>query len=201
MSQDKAYPRLRINDKIIVDIFPCFRCVGQWPAEAQMHSLSLETKIRTNEISEFELVPKETGSSQPYSTDRDAWYIDFTTAEDNIINHGNRKLCLSILKSIANRKLRNAVVQQPRVLKTVFLYVCEKHTKEDSWQEKKLQDRINSVLLQLVACLQSRCLPHYHLKGVNLLEGKSSRSIRFALEDTWELARELCTNKDFFKVV
>eukprot|EP00794_Sanderia_malayensis_P007275 gene7275-8086_t len=203
VTQQKASPRLYINEDIILDIYPSFRCTRQWPMDVKIRSVPATTrKQHANEPFEFELVAMEVGSSQPYSTDRDAWKIDFSTSENRVIGKGNRRLCLSILKTVSNRNWQEfSTVISPYALQTVFMYVCEKHVKEEFWNTNKLPERINAVLLQLVACLQSRCLPHYYLKGINLLEGKSSRSIKAAVEEMWKYARELCTNKDFFSVI
>lgn len=198
---DKTQPRLRINNSLIIDIYPSFHCVGSWPKFGRKEAVS--TDINQNgPSSEFELISKETGSSQPYSTDRDAWFIDFTGMEDRLLRQKGRDVCLSVVKTITNRHLmRMSPIFNPLNIRTVFMYVCEQHPDDESWTGEMFQDRVNSFLLQFVACLQSKCLPHFHLTNVNLLEEKRSKSLRIALEEAWKLARGLCTNPKFFKTV
>ncbi len=40
------------------------------------------------------------------------------------------------------------------VLQTLVLYECEKHGREEEWEEAHLGDRISGILMQLISCLQ-----------------------------------------------
>jgi uncharacterized membrane protein YjjP (DUF1212 family) len=40
------------------------------------------------------------------------------------------------------------------VLQTLILYECEKHPREEEWEESCIGDRITGILLQLISCLQ-----------------------------------------------
>ena len=54
------------------------------------------------------------------------------------------------------------------VLQTLVLYECEKHAREEEWEEAHVGDRISGILMQLISCLQvsqidkaSIFLPHF----------------------------------------
>ena len=40
------------------------------------------------------------------------------------------------------------------VLQTLVLYECEKHPREEDWEEAHIGDRISGILMQLISCLQ-----------------------------------------------
>ena len=40
------------------------------------------------------------------------------------------------------------------VLQTLVLYECEKHPREEDWEEAHVGDRISGILMQLISCLQ-----------------------------------------------
>ena len=40
------------------------------------------------------------------------------------------------------------------VLQTLVLYECEKHAREEEWEEAHIGDRISGILMQLISCLQ-----------------------------------------------
>ena len=40
------------------------------------------------------------------------------------------------------------------VLQTLVLYECEKHAREEEWEEAHVGDRISGILMQLISCLQ-----------------------------------------------
>ena len=40
------------------------------------------------------------------------------------------------------------------VLQTLVLYECEKHSREEEWEEAHIGDRISGILMQLISCLQ-----------------------------------------------
>ena len=40
------------------------------------------------------------------------------------------------------------------VLQTMVLYECEKHGREEEWEEAHVGDRISGILMQLISCLQ-----------------------------------------------
>ena len=39
-------------------------------------------------------------------------------------------------------------------LQTLVLYECEKHGREEEWEEAHIGDRISGILMQLISCLQ-----------------------------------------------
>ena len=47
------------------------------------------------------------------------------------------------------------------VLQTLVLYECEKHAREEEWEEAHVGDRISGILMQLISCLQ------VNIKNVN----------------------------------
>ena len=40
------------------------------------------------------------------------------------------------------------------VLQTLVLYECEKHPREEDWEDSHIGDRISGILMQLISCLQ-----------------------------------------------
>ena len=44
------------------------------------------------------------------------------------------------------------------VLQTLVLYECEKHSREEEWEEAHIGDRISGILMQLISCLQVNLL-------------------------------------------
>ena len=40
------------------------------------------------------------------------------------------------------------------MLQTLVLYECEKHSREEEWEEAHIGDRISGILMQLISCLQ-----------------------------------------------
>merc|ERR1712032_278058 len=63
------------------------------------------------------------------------------------------------------------------VLQTLVLYECEKHPREEDWEEAHIGDRTCGILMQLISCLQCRRCPHYFLPAVDLFRGKSPSSL------------------------
>ena len=87
----------------------------------------------------------------------DAWIISLHEAENLLLVGGARKKCLSMLKTIRDRHLDlqgNPVSMF--VLQTLVLYECEKHPREEDWEEAHIGDRISGILMQLISCLQCR---------------------------------------------
>jgi len=76
------------------------------------------------------------------------------------------------------------------------LYECEKHSREEEWEEAHVGDRISGILMQLISCLQCRRLPNFFLQNVNLFKGKSPQLMDNAAKITWKLFRELLTNPE-----
>lgn len=109
----------------------------------------------------------------------DAWILSFFEAENRLIGppFGGRKKALSILKTLRDRHLDlpgNPVTSY--ILKTLVLYECEKHPRDEEWDDDvHVGDRIVGALIQLISCLQSRKCPHYFLPALDLFRGKSSR--------------------------
>ena len=132
---------------------------------------------------------------QQSSSEGDSWVISFADAEDKLLVNPNHRKCLSILKTLRDRHLD--LPGQPinyYTLKTLVLYECEKHPYEWEWEEGMLGDRINSVTLQLIACLQSRKCPAYFLSQVDMFRGKDPRHLDLGAKLTWHLQRELIFN-------
>ena len=40
------------------------------------------------------------------------------------------------------------------VLQTLVLYECEKHPREEEWEESQIGNRISGIIMQLISCLQ-----------------------------------------------
>ena len=51
------------------------------------------------------------------------------------------------------------------VLQTLVLYECEKHSREEEWEEAHIGDRISGILMQLISCLQVH-QQYHHLMEV-----------------------------------
>ena len=157
---------------------------------------------------------------QQSSSEGDSWIISFADAEDKLLVGGTRRKCLSILKTLRDRHLElpgktpfsthtpisfNQLLSVPTfdqlgqpinsyVMKTLVLYECEKHPYDYEWEETNMGERINSILLQLIACLQSRKFPAYFTPQVDIFRGKDPRYLDFATKQTWRLQRELMFN-------
>ena len=48
------------------------------------------------------------------------------------------------------------------VLQTLVLYECEKHPREEDWEDSHIGDRISGILMQLISCLQVRETQSYN---------------------------------------
>ena len=88
----------------------------------------------------FDLLSKESVALQnkqsSTSMEGDAWIISLHEAENLLLVGGARKKVLSILKTIRDRHLDlqgNPVSMF--VLQTLVLYECEKHPREEDWEE------------------------------------------------------------------
>ena len=196
----KSQPRLNINNDLTIDIYPAFKLDGCWPKSGKKQFLyQLGGKPNTASL-RIDIVSKETGSTKPYSTDRDTWHLDLLRMENQVLALKNREICFEVIKRIIIMRLSaKSPVFNPAVVRTIFLYICEKHSDDKSWTREKLPDRINSFLLQLVASVQNRCIPHFYLSNLNLLQTQSTKEMRVALQEAWKLAREFCINSQFFE--
>lgn len=196
----RSQPRLTINDQLFVDIYPAFQLDGYWPKSGRRHFLCQRGRQENKRKLQIDLLSKETGSTQPYSTDRDAWQMDFASMDRQITGLENRGICFEAIKRIISIRFSPMnPISDPVVIKTVFMYICEKEMNEISWTNERFPERINSFLLQLVASLQNKCLPHFYLSNVNLLRNRSPKAMRAALREAWKLARDFCTNTKFFE--
>lgn len=145
----------------------------------------------------FDLLSKESLSLQGKQSamEGDAWVINFTEVMKQLLVGGARKKALSILKTLRDRHLDITGNPVPiNVIETLFLYECEKHPREDEWEEGAIGDRIAALLLQLISCLQCRKCPHYFLPSMDLFKGKSPSALDNASKLCWRLTRELLTN-------
>lgn len=206
--------RLKIRDQYIVHVVPAFKCnniwprsAAQWPSCKEWPSVNLINDVKTEG---FHLLSKESIASkekqqqqqqqqplqqQQSSSEGDSWIISFSDAEDKLLIGGTRRKCLSILKTIRDRHLD--LPGQPitsQIIKTLVLYECEKHPNDWEWEETNLGDRINGILLQLIACLQSRKFPAYFAPQVDIFRGKDLQYLDYAAKHTWRLQRELLFN-------
>merc|ERR1719427_585099 len=114
--------------------------------------------------------------------------MSFTNSEDKLLNindnNGMRRKCLSILKTIRDRHLDYTGSPLNNYhMKTLLLYECEKHPRDQEWENKTLGDRIKGVLLQLVSCLRCRRLPHFFLPSVDLFVTSSAHSLDVAARE------------------
>ena len=142
------------------------------------------------------------GSSCSSSSEGDSWVISFADAEDKLLAGGIRRKCLAILKAMRDKYLD--VAGQPitnYVMKTLLLYECEKHPNEAEWEESALADRLNGIMLQLVACLRSRRCPAYFMQQVDIFRGKDVRCLDYASRQAWSLQRQLILNSTFFNEI
>uniref|UniRef100_A0A182W4V7 Uncharacterized protein n=1 Tax=Anopheles minimus TaxID=112268 RepID=A0A182W4V7_9DIPT len=173
MIADTTEVKLRIRERIIVQITPAFKCAGLWPRSASHWPLPQIPWPHPNIVSEvktegFDMLSKECGC---------------------------RRRCLSILKTLRDRHLDlpgNPVTSY--VMKTLLLYECEKHPREMEWDENCMGDRINGIFLQLISCLQCRRCPHYFLPNMDLFKGKSPGALENASKQVWRLTRIMLTN-------
>merc|ERR1711971_1028218 len=204
MMNDASEVKIRIREKYVVQITPAFKCNGVWPrSAAHWPSMTMPwphpNLAATVKLEGFDLLSKESIALQQKqsstSMEGDAWIISLHEAESLLLVGGARKKVLSMLKCIKDRNLDcqgNPVTVH--VLQTLVLYECEKHPREEDWEEAHIGDRISGILMQLISCLQCRKCPHYFLPSVDLFRGKSPSSLDNAAKLTWGLLRELLTN-------
>lgn len=204
MMNDASEVKIRIREKYVVQITPAFKCNGVWPrSAAQWPSMTMAwphpNMAAQVKMEGFDLLSKESVALQnkqsSTSMEGDAWIISLHEAENLLLVGGARKKCLSMLKTIRDRHLDlqgNPV--STFVLQTLVLYECEKHPREEDWEEAHIGDRISGILMQLISCLQCRRCPHYFLPAVDLFRGKSPSSLDNAAKLAWRLLRELLTN-------
>ncbi len=209
--------KLRINDVYTVHIVPAFKCNNIWPRSAHnwptteywpceklindvkqegFHLLSKESQLAKEKQHQLLLAQQQQQQQQQQSSsENDSWIISFTDAENKLLSAGSRHKCLSILKSLIDRHLQlpgNPINNY--VIKALVLYECDKHPFDYDWEENKLGDRLNGILLQLISCLQSRTIPAYFLGQVDMFRGKDARQLDMAAKATWRLQRELLFN-------
>ena len=168
----------------MVQITPAFKCQGVWPRSAAHWpsmatpwphpNLAAQVKLEG-----FDLLSKESIALQnkqsSTSMEGDAWIISLQEAEASLLVGGARRRVLSMLKCIRDRHLDLQVDNisiistisikylhyllqgnpvSVHVLQTLVLYECEKHSREEEWEEAHIGDRISGILMQLISCLQ-----------------------------------------------
>ena len=201
---DTSEVRLCIRDRLIVHIVPAFRCAALWPRSAShwpFSSTHYSIWPNPNQINDvknegFNILSKESVymRDKQASSEGDAWIVSFTEAEDRLLQHGIRRKCLSILKTLRDRHFDSIPITN-YVLKSLVLYECEKHPHEHEWSEDlMLGDRLNGILLQLISCLQCRKCPHYFLPNVDLFKGRSVQLLNYASKQCWNLTRQMLIN-------
>ena len=113
------------------------------------------------------------------------WRISFSAADKEIVTHADgtlkatdektcRKDVLRLLKSDVERFNKQQLVGDKDVLcslhvKTILLGCLDEFRSDRDWID--VRDRYVGALHRFVACLESRVLPHYYVKSVNLIDG------------------------------
>ncbi|CAH8572231.1 unnamed protein product [Schistosoma rodhaini] len=187
----------------------------KWPSNQLMNEVKYEGFCLLSQESVYTKDKQATAEG-------DAWLLDFYNAEERLLmNHTIRRQCYSILKTLADRHLTgihgetnfknsksstsssssssstpmnmiHSVIQEYDI-KTLVLHECEKHPNDNDWTEYTLGDRINSILLQLISCLQHRRCPHYFLPNLDIFRGYSTLGMDITAKQAWRLLRELLT--------
>ena len=129
----------------------------------------------------FDLLSKESVALQnkqsSTSMEGDAWIISLHEAENLLLVGGARKKVLSILKTIRDRHLDLQVNIEMRkirilnnlremltlscqgnpvsmfVLQTLVLYECEKHPREEDWEEVRYIIMLMSLVMRMVVVM------------------------------------------------
>ncbi len=208
--------KLRVRDQYTVHVVPAFKCnniwprntshwpsVKEWPPSSQINDVKSEGfHLLSKESSETKEKQQQQQQQQPMqqqsSSEGDSWIISLNDAEDKLLVGGTRRKCLSVLKTLRDRQLE--LPGQPInnvIMKNLVLYECEKHPYDYEWEESNLADRINGIMLQLIACLQSRRFPAYFLPCVDMFKGKDVLSLDFAAKHIWRMQRQLKFNSKF----
>ena len=203
MINDNSDVKLKIRDRYVVQVTPAFKCSSIWPRSASQWPPVHLPWPNANLVAEMkseglDLLSKESHYSndkQSSSTEGDAWVISFYHVEEMLLLGGCRKKCLSVLKCLRDKHLDmpGHPVENYHI-KTLLLFECEKHPRENEWTETCIGDRINGILLQLISCLQNRRCHHYFLPNLDLFKGKSHAALDAAAKQVWRILRELITN-------
>ncbi|KAF7639551.1 Mab-21 domain-containing protein [Meloidogyne graminicola] len=192
--------KLLIYGKYIVQITCAFRCNGIWPRSAnhwpnpqiQWPSAQVAKDVR---IEGFNLLSKQLNNNNSTNNmmEGDAWMISMTQAENILLeNNINRRRVFSILKTLRDRHLDFVGSSVNNYLiKNLVLYECEKHCSDNEWHDFCIGDRLIGILLQLVSCLQCRRCPHFFLPQLDLLRGKTTKSLDESARAVWALVRQL----------
>ncbi|CAK5099747.1 unnamed protein product [Meloidogyne enterolobii] len=169
-----------------------------WPISSSSTSTTITNKQQHNQI--LLQQPQQlnntttmtTNSSSSSMMEGDAWMISMTQAEQILLEHINRGRVFSILKTLRDRHLNFAGSSVTNYLiKNLVLYECEKHYSDNEWHDFCIGDRLIGILLQLVSCLQCRRCPHFFLPHLDLLRGKSTKSLDESAKAVWALVRQL----------
>ena len=80
------------------------------------------------------------------------------------------------------------------VLQTLVLYECEKHAREEEWEEAHMGDRISGILMQLISCLQVKISYLWLFPNKSLIETLFSVSAVPSLLPAFSgfIPREIC---------
>ena len=112
MVADTTEVRLRIRERIVVQITPAFKCNGVWPRSASHWPIPsigwpLPAHVAEVKTEGFDLLSKESPSlsGKQSAMEGDAWVISFVEAENRLIRDGCRRQILSILKTLRDRHL------------------------------------------------------------------------------------------------
>lgn len=202
MVADTSEVKLRLRERVVVQITPAFKCGGIWPRSAAHWPIPHIPWPNPNLVAEvktegFDLLSKENiyMKDKQSAAEGDSWVLSFQNAENQLLQGGCRRKCLSILKTLRDRHLDlPGHPIEVEHIKTLLLYECEKHPREVEWDETCLGDRINGILLQMISCLQNRRCPYYFLPNMDLFRGKSASAMDSAAKQAWRILRELLTN-------
>uniref|UniRef100_A0A914LTF6 Mab-21 domain-containing protein n=1 Tax=Meloidogyne incognita TaxID=6306 RepID=A0A914LTF6_MELIC len=158
----------------------------------QQHNQILLQQPQQQQLNNTTTITTNSSSSSSSMMEGDAWMISMTQAEQILLEHINRGRVFSILKTLRDRHLNFAGSSVTNYLiKNLVLYECEKHYSDNEWHDFCIGDRLIGILLQLVSCLQCRRCPHFFLPHLDLLRGKSTKSLDESAKAVWALVRQL----------
>jgi len=144
--------------------------------------------VPTIEISSGELYVakpiKETSSSSSLSKTwklQNAWRRSFSMKEKERLatldgGNGCRKQVLRVLKVIRNREAGLTLLTSYH-LKTVLFRKIDELPNSAQWRSECLGQRLMDVICQLEKELDKGDMPHYFLRGVNLLDGMTKAAV------------------------
>ncbi|KAI0981921.1 hypothetical protein GJ496_004280 [Pomphorhynchus laevis] len=199
--------RFELDNQYTIEIIPAFRCADMWPNTARQwipipNSFGVSDVITLKELRQkgFILMSKELPAGTPSKgcADGDAWLISFNDIEARILDQLGRLRCISLLETIMSslnpsQENRKGPINL-NIMRTIVLYESDKHCDHCYWQESKMIERVNSCMLQLVACLNSGQCLHYFIPGVNLFKSYDKDELINTAKQVWSNLRSLAFN-------